>query len=121
MLTLGLVFLFGATLILNTNKSDDSYDTISPKYSLNIFLSRKIGSTFGPTLILSSTICAFLFCIGFYSGQTKTTFAVRSDNKTILLRKYGDIIIYGSTINGKVIEIAISDSKVDTLHMTKFK
>src|SRR5690606_11654789 len=78
-LTIGLVFLFGVALIINRNKPDNTYETISPKHSINIFLSRKIGSIFGPVLVVSSLICAFLFCLGYYNGQKQTSFASRPD------------------------------------------
>lgn len=123
MLTLGLVFLFGVALIFNTNRPDDTYDTLSPKHSINIFLSRKIGSLFGPLLLVSSLICAFLFCLGYYYGQKQTTFAFRPDGLTVLLRKYGDEIIYGTLNNGKVTTIFVEHNitRVDTLHVIKIK
>jgi len=121
--TLGFVCLFGVAMILNSNKSDETYDILSPKYSINIILSRKIGSLLGPILIVSSLICASLFCLGYYSGQKQTSFAARPDDKTVLLRKYGDDIIYGIINNGKVTSILVehSNSKVDTLHSIKIK
>lgn len=123
MLTLGLVFLFGVALIINTNKPDDTYYTISPKNSINIFLSRKIGSIFGPILLVSSLICAFLFCLGYYNGRKQTSFASRPDGNTVLLRKYGDEIIYGTVSNGKVITVIVEHniSKIDTLKIIKLK
>lgn len=39
-------------------------------------------------------MCVSLFCLGYYSGQKQTSFAARPDNKTVLLRKYGNDIIY---------------------------
>lgn len=120
---LGTVFIFGVVLFLNKDKSDNNYDILSPKHSINIFLSRKFGAICGPILMLSSLICAFLFCLGYYNGQTQSSFASRPDGKTILLRKYGDNIVYGILSNGKVSTVFIEQniSKVDTLHFIKIK
>jgi hypothetical protein len=79
LIVLGVVFVFGVALFLNKNTSDNNYDIISPRHSINIQLSRKMGTTLGPVLMVSSLICAFLFCLGYYSGQSQTSFVSRPD------------------------------------------
>lgn len=55
-------------------------------------------------------------------GQKQTSFACRPDG-TVLLRKYGDEIIYGAVNNGKVPTILVEHniSKIDTLQFIKLK
>lgn len=117
------VFLIGLTLILNKSKPDNADEVHYSKYSINKTIFRKVGAILGPILIVSSLICAAAFCFGYVSAEKQGLFTSRPDNKTVLLRKYGDNIIYGTIENNKIVQIIIEQklSKIDTFHIMKIK
>ena len=80
---------FGSMLYINRKKTDDKYDLLVPKYSIVIQLSRNLGHTMGPLLMVSSFLCILLFGIGLIEAKNKKSFYVLPDGKTVLLKNTG--------------------------------
>ena len=77
----------------------------------------------GPLFMILSVISALMFCIGFIKAENQNTFMARPDNKTVLLRKYDNNVIFGVLENGKIKQITIERdfSRIDTLHILKIE
>ena len=82
-----------------------------------------MGDILGPALIISSIICAILFCLGYMTAKNQTSFSVKPDGKTVLLKKYRNNNIYGVNENGKIGLILVEEnlSKIDTFHIIQIK
>ena len=118
-ITLASVFIFGFILLVSKHKPDDETEKLISKFSITKFLSKRIGDTVGPLFMISTVICTIMFCIGYVKADHQYEFMARPDNKTVLLKKYGDNVVFGilqeKKINGIIVERNIS--RIDTLHL----
>lgn len=122
-LYLVITILFGLVLILNAKRQDSDYEFLDPKYSLNIILSRRVGQILGPLSIIAAVICTLLFCLGYVTAQNQKMFFTKPDKKTLLLKKYGETVIYGHYDNNRFTSILVERniSSVDTLSFMEIK
>lgn len=122
-LYLVVTILFGLVLILNAKRKDSDYGILDPKYSINIILSQQVGRILGPMSIMAAVICSLLFCLGYLTAQNQKIFFTKPDNKTLLLKKYGETVIYGHYENNRFTSILVERniSSVDSLYFIKIK
>lgn len=88
-IAMAAIFLAGSYINAGKNKSDllDFYDVIYHEKATYLWIG----------LIITAFLCLVFFQIGFQEANEQKEFFVKSDKKTLLIRKYTDYDILGVT------------------------
>lgn len=110
-LFLGIVFLF-------LKKSSNIDEIRTSDYSAIEYINYLAGHSLGKVLIGASFICIVMFNVGLSSAKNKEGELVKSDKRTMLIRKYPSYTLYtisDTTLRVDRIIIQRSTSDIDTL------